>query len=134
MACSPGDSVTIGGKNSKAIFSSGSNPMGRTSTVVLPVFSSTTPNFPVLPAITVIGDRAILTACRAGTCNSISVTEIEPGGVSSRTCTAMRRSPAPRPLGTVNRAVTVWVASGKSDRVSLSSRTQLGSAPRMRRA
>jgi hypothetical protein len=133
ITCSPGASSSTAGMNSNRSLSSGSIPWGATVIGVFPVFSAIRLNLPMRPQITVIGCRPIFMASRGGTMSSISATAIDCGGVSSRTCTAIRRSPAPTPGGIRTVTRTDWVVSGNSERFSASMVTQAGSAPRTRR-
>ena len=132
-AWSPGARFSTAGVISNRILASGSMPIGVAETVVLPVFSTCRPNRPVRPQTTVIGARATRRASLAGTTSSISATAMACGGVTSRTWTAIRRSPAPRPAGIRMVARTSCEVSGNSERFSASNVTHDGSAPRMRR-
>ena len=131
-ACSPGASVTISGSKLKPTLPSGSSPASRPAIIVLPVFSASTLKLARLPAVTATGSTLTCIALAAGTVRSISVIELSSGGVSSRTCTAIRRMPAGMPGGGVIVIGTTWTSSGNSETCSLSICTQPGSAPSMR--
>ena len=99
ITCSPGASSSTAGTNSNQILSSGSRPIGRRKSGCCRCSRRAGRTRPVLPQITVIGVSVIRMASRGGTMSSISAIAIAWGGVSSRTCTAIRRSPAPTPGG-----------------------------------
>ena len=99
---------------------------------MLPVFSAITLKLARLPAVTATGSTLTCMAFAAGTVRSISVIELSSGGVSSRTCTAIRRTPAGRPRGGVTLISTTRTSSGNSEICSLSIGTQAGSAPSTR--
>ena len=133
IAWSPGASVSVGGTNRKRSTSSASVPASGATIVVFPEFSKITPNVPELPPTTVIGVRVSFSVSLGGTTSSTSAIAIACGGVSSRTWTAIRRSPAATPGGIRISARTVSAVSGNSERFSVSSTTQEGSAPSTRR-
>ena len=93
-ACSPGRQHERSGSNANRTLPSGSSPAEVARSSVLPVFSTSRLNAADLAG----GDRhrvdPHLHHGASGTTSSTSSTCVASGGVSSRTCTAIRRLPA----------------------------------------
>ena len=130
--CSPGASSTWRGSKRVLILLSWSSAASQPVTVVLPAFSMSRLNRPDRPMESDSGSSRTLLFGASGTTSTSSSTTLRSGGASSRTCTAIRRSPAARPAGTTTVAVTSRVSSGNSETRWSSSCTQLGSAPSTR--